>query len=84
MSDEKEKTHIFDRPENVQRLLRVFYAICVLLLLADFAVHRHIGFNWEKIPAFYALYGFIACVLLVLAAKKLRNIVMRKEDYYDE
>lgn len=84
MSDEKEKTHLFDRPENVTRLLSGFYAICILLALADFVVHRHIGFSWEKIPAFYALYGFVACVLLVLIAKKIRNVVMRKEDYYDE
>ena len=84
MSNEKEKIHIFDRPENVDRLLRVFYAICILLALADFVVHRHIGFGWEKIPAFYALYGFDACVLLVLIAKQMRKILMRKEDYYDE
>ena len=68
MSDEKEKTHLFDRPENVERLLKGFYAICILLVLADFVVHRLIGFGWEKIPAFYALYGFVACVLLVLIA----------------
>ncbi len=84
MSDEKEKTYIFDRPENVERLLKGFYAICILLVLVDFVVHRHIGFGWEKIPAFYAIYGFVACVLLVVLAKKMRNVVMRKEDYYDE
>jgi hypothetical protein len=84
MSDKKEKIHLFDRPENVERLLKGFYAICISLALADFVVHRHIGFGWEKIPAFYALYGFVACVLLVLIAKKMRKILMRKEDYYDE
>ena len=84
MSDEKEKIHLFDRPENVDRLLKVFYAICILLVLADFVLHRHIGFDWEKIPAFYALYGFVACVVLVVIAKKMRKLVMRKEDYYDE
>jgi len=84
MSDEKEKIYLFDRPESVGRLLKGFYAICILLVLADFMLHRHIGFDWEKIPAFYALYGFVACVLLVVIAKKMRNVVMRKEDYYDE
>ena len=84
MPDEKEKIHIFDRPENVKRLLWGFYSLCVLLALADFVLHRHIGFDWEKIPAFYALYGFVACVLLVLIAKKMRIVLMRKEDYYDD
>ncbi len=84
MSDEKEKIHFLDRPENIERLLRVFYAICVLLALADVVFHRHTSFDWEKIPAFYAIYGFVACVSLVLIAKKIRNVVMRKEDYYDD
>ena len=84
MSGDKEKIHLFDRPENVNRLLKVFYAICILLVLADFIVHRHIGFDWEKIPAFYAFYGFVACVLLVVVAKRMRNVLMRKEDYYDD
>ena len=43
MSSEKEKIYFFDRPENVSRLLKVFYAICVLLVLVDFAVHRFKG-----------------------------------------
>jgi hypothetical protein len=84
MSEEKDKPHFFDRQENVDRLLKGFYVICILLVLADFVIHRHIGFNWEKIPGFYAIYGFIACVLLVIIAKKIRNVVMRKEDYYDD
>jgi len=84
MSDEKEKVYLFDRPENVEWLLKGFYAICILLVLADFVLHRHIGFGWEEIPAFYAIYGFAACVVLVVIAKKMRNVVMRKEDYYDE
>lgn len=84
MSDEKKKIYFFDRPENIKYLLKTFYTICILLALADFAFHRHTGFDWEKIPAFYAIYGFVACVLLVLIAKKVRNVVMRKEDYYDD
>lgn len=84
MSDQPEKIYFFDRPENVNRLLKGFYGICVLLVLADLVLHRHIGFEWEKIPAFYAIYGFVACVLLVVVAKRMRNVLMRKEDYYDE
>ena len=84
MADENQKTYLFDKPENVSRLLNGFYAICVILVIADFIFHRHIGFGWEEIPAFYAIYGFVACVVLVVIAKKMRKIVMRKEDYYDE
>lgn len=78
------KDYLFDKPKNVSRLLNIFYALCVILVIADFILHRHIGFSWEKIPAFYAIYGFVACVALVVIAKKIRAVVMRKEDYYDE
>ncbi len=79
-----EKQYFFDKPENVTRVLRIFYAICALLLMADFVIHRHISVDWERIPAFYALYGFVACVLLVVLAKLMRKLVMRKEEYYDD
>ncbi len=84
MSAPDHKEHLFDKPENIERLLKGFYAICILLVIADFVVHRHISLPWEKIPAFYALYGFVACVVLVVIAKAMRKVVMRKEDYYDE
>ena len=32
---------------------------------------------------FYAIFGFTACVTLVLIAKQMRRILKRKEDYYD-
>ena len=30
-----------------------------------------------------AIFGFVVCVALVLAAKWLRTLLMRPEDYYD-
>ena len=79
-----EKIYFFDKPENIKRVLYVFYTLCVILVLADFVVHRHIGLVWENIPAFYAIYGFVACVALVVVAKLIRKVVMRKEDYYND
>ena len=32
---------------------------------------------------FHAVYGFVACVVLVLAAKQLRRVLMRDENYYE-
>jgi hypothetical protein len=42
----------------------------------------------ERIPildfsASYAIYGFLACVILVLLGRLLRRIVMRAENVYD-
>lgn len=84
MSEHHHSDGWFDKPENVRKLLRVFYVICGLLVLVDFIVHRHIYHDWENIPAFYAIYGFVGCVVLVLIAKEMRKFLMRGEDYYDE
>ncbi|WP_261844806.1 hypothetical protein [Aliamphritea ceti] len=84
MSDNHDSDGWFDKPENVKKMLRVFYVICGLLVLVDFMVHRHIYHDWENIPAFYAIYGFIGCVVLVLIATEMRKYLMRGEDYYDE
>lgn len=78
----QEKQHIFDNPKNVKRLLHTLYVICAALFIADLVFHRHSIHPWESVWGFYALYGFIACVILVLGAAQLRKLVMRKEDYY--
>ena len=81
--DPDEKRYLFDDPRNVDRLLYGFYCVCVVLLGLDFFLHRHISHAWENLAGFYALFGFVACVVLVLVAKEMRKVVMRDEDYYD-
>jgi hypothetical protein len=80
--DDKPVEGFFYQPKTIQWILRIFYSICVLLVLADFVVHRHIITAAEKIPAFYALYGFVACVVLVLISTQMRKVLMRDENYY--
>ena len=79
----KKKQYLFDKPRNVNRFLRGFYVICGLLFILDLVLHRHVSHNWENLTGFYAIFGFIACVVLVLIAKEMRKVVMRKEEYYD-
>ena len=77
------KQHLFDNPKNVKRLLHVLYLICAALFITDFVFHRHSIHPWESAWGFYAIYGFIGCVVLVLVAAQMRKIVMRNEDYYE-
>ena len=80
----KSKTYLFDNPKNVTILLRCFYCSLLLLLIIEFFLHKHPHFAWEGWPEFYAVYGFVACVVLVVVAKYiLRPLVKRGEDYYD-
>lgn len=83
--DMNEELGMFDKPQNVKRLLYVFYTCVGLLLVVDIFYHKHAIFAWEGYFAFYSVYGFVACVILVIVAKYvLRPLVMRKEDYYDD
>jgi len=80
----KPKKYLFDKPKNVKRLFRFYYTSLVMLLLVDLFIHKHAYFAWGEWPEFYAVYGFVACVALVVAAKYiLRPLVKRREDYYD-
>lgn len=77
------RPHLFDKPQNVRRTLNLLYAVCAVLFVADFLIHRHLEHLWESLWGFYAVYGFVACVILVLVAKQMRKLLMRREDYYD-
>lgn len=81
---QNKKTYLFDKPRNVNRLLKCFFSSLVVLLIIEFFVHKHPHFPWEGWLEFYAVYGFVACVVLVVAAKYiLRPLMKRREDYYD-
>ncbi len=90
--DEKRK-HVFDDPRNVRLVLRILFAACAAVLaldivslgmqLLDAGELRQAHHPWERLLGFHAIYGFVACVVLVLIAKELRKILMRDEDFYD-
>jgi len=88
-----DRKHFFDDPQHVTLVLRVLYGVCAFVFLLDIVnliLHvagghglRHAERWWEGLPGFYPIYGWVSCVFLVLAAKQLRKILMRDEDYYD-
>ncbi len=91
-----ERPRWLDDFENVRKVYRGLWVVCLVLLFggegllrwaqqrAEAAHAEHHGFAFEHWPGFYALFGFIACVGLVLAAKELRKLIMRSEDYYGD
>ena len=78
------KTYLFDNPRNVRFVVRALIVACILLFGLDFVLHRHAYHPLEEIPGFYAIYGFVACVLLVLLAKEMRKVLIRRENYYEQ
>jgi hypothetical protein len=79
-----ERTYWLDEPRNVNKICWALYIVCAIVTLADFFPYKHhLHFDFEYWPGFFSIYGFVACVALVLAATQLRKVLMRDEDYYD-
>ncbi len=78
-----ESSYWLDQPGRGNQIFWVLSVICGLLVGADLLYHKHTHFSMEKWFGFYGFYGFISCVALVVAAKQMRKVLMREEDYYD-
>ena len=79
----KKELKLFDNPKKNKRVMIIFLVSLVVILIVDLFVHKHAEFHWAGIPEFYALLGFVSCVLLIFIAKFLRMIIKRDENYYD-
>ncbi len=77
------KKYWLDRSENVTKLYRGLWGVGIALVALDLFLHKHEEFGFAAWFGFYGVYGFFACVALVLTAQKLRGVLMRSEDYYE-
>lgn len=77
------KRYWLDLPENVTKLYRGVWAVGIALALGDLILHKHEEPAFAGWLAFFAVFGFVACVALVLTAKALRRVLKRPEDYYE-
>jgi hypothetical protein len=71
-----------------RRALIALHAIALAAVLIELFVSFG-GHGVERVhaidfPGSYAVYGFVACVVLVLLGRALRRVVMRDERYYGE
>ena len=80
----------FDKPKNITKIIVTLVVTCILLVVGSEVTayhhlwHKHSYFPVESvIPAFYAIFGFIAYCAIVWAAVGLRELISREEDYYD-
>ncbi|NQV21489.1 MAG: hypothetical protein HQ511_08740 [Rhodospirillales bacterium] len=83
MTDAGEK-HWLVRPETVRLLWRIGLAVLALLVISDVFVHGHPISRIDDIFGFYAWYGLVTCVGMVLFAKVLGIILKRRDTYYDD
>ena len=54
-------------------------------ILVQLFLHPHAYFWWEEIPVFSAVYGFVGCVIIIIASKALgHHWLQKEEDYYEK
>jgi hypothetical protein len=80
----KKELTFFDSSRNRKMVRRALFGMCLLLLILGLFIETHGELYWEKAPNFFAAYGFLSCVSLILIAKLLRKILRREEHYYDQ
>jgi hypothetical protein len=71
---------------RMRTVIRLSFAILALLVLWDaFFVDKSLAHtSMELLPGFWALFGFIACVLIIIISKWYGHLgIMTREDYYD-
>ncbi len=78
-----EKRYWLDQPGNVKKVVWTLWGICGVLLVADLVYQKHAVYDWEALPFFFPVFGFLAGTVIVLGAKELRKVIKRDEDYYD-
>ena len=83
--DQAHAEHDFEGPlqPRTRKLTRGFLVASALLFVADFFVKRETHARAGEIPGFYAVYGFVGCVVFVLVAKEMRKVVGRDEWFHD-
>ena len=70
------------RPSSIRLLWWIFAAVLALSVAAQAFVKVKGYFDVDGWFAFGAIYGFLACFLMVVFAKVLGQVVKRGEDFY--
>ena len=74
--------------DRLKTVIRVSYVGLALLVVADvLLVDKSHAHTWAEkyIPGFWSIFGFVACVLIIILSKWYGHLgIMTREDYYDK
>ena len=66
---------------------RMFFVSLVVSLILDLLwLHSHTlhyHFSFQYFPQFFAIFGIVGCMALILIAKGMGYFIVRDEDYYE-
>ena len=72
--------------DRLQLVIRLSFVGLALLVAWDviFVSKEHAHTAVERIPGFWAVFGFVACVVIIIVSKWYGHLgIMTREDYYD-
>ncbi len=75
--------HWLDNPDNVRLLWRGFLLTLVLTVALGALIDLHPHFPIESWFGFYAAYGFLACLLMIIVAKAMGLLLKRPDTFYE-
>ena len=75
--------HWLDERSNVRLLRRVSLLALALAVLAELVAPLHPHFVIDALFGFHAWFGFLACAVMIVAAKALGLLLKRPDTYYE-
>ena len=72
---------------RLKATIRVCLVVLAALVVWDalFVSKEHVHTLVERIPGFWAVFGFVACVVIIIVSKWFGHLgIMTREDYYDD
>jgi drug/metabolite transporter (DMT)-like permease len=72
---------------RLKAVVRICFGLLGLLIVVDALLvdKQHAHTAVERLPAFWSIFGFLGCVLIIIASKWFGHAgIMTREDYYDE
>jgi hypothetical protein len=72
---------------RLKTVVRICFGLLALLILLDALLvdKEHAHTHIEHLPAFWSIFGFLGCVVIIIASKWFGHAgIMTREDYYDE
>jgi hypothetical protein len=76
--------YLYENSAIFRNSFKVLCVVCAALFVLGMFTEKHPYFEIENFGGFYAIFGLVAYLAIVLAGKYiLRPLVKRKEDYYE-
>ena len=72
------------RPATIRLLWGILWVVLALTVAAHLVINVKGYFVIDAWYGFGAVFGFLACVLMVIVAKALGVLLKRDQDYYKE